>query len=282
MGKKYLSCFFITIAFFFTTIATLQAQNLTLSYDKQAEAIPAFASFPASTNTYHPILLSANDTDISKEDEEMLDEFEDDETAVTVSDPLYYFNYAMYSFNDFMYFAILKPVTTGYEAITPTPVRKGVKNFFHNLLFPVRFVNNLLQGEIKDAAVEVEIFLVNSTVGCLGLVQVAQNGMDLQTNDEDLGQTLGKWSIGNGFYIVWPFLGPSTLRDTIGLVGDSFLDPVNYVEPWEWSVGLTVYDKVNTLSFHLGDYEKLKEASLDPYVAIRNAYIQNRQSKVDQ
>ncbi len=227
--------------------------------------------------------LAQTDTDLSEDDElddELMEDFEDSPSAEPIADPLYYFNYAMYSVNDFLYFYAIKPVATGYKAITPNVMRKGVNNFFHNLLFPVRFVNNLLQGEIEDAGSEVGIFLINSTMGILGFSQVAQDEFDMKTNNEDLGQTLGSYSIGNGFYIVWPILGPSTLRDTVGLVGDYFLTPVNYVEPWEASTGIKVYDTINATTFRLGDYESLKEAALDPYVAIRDAYVQNRIKKV--
>jgi len=230
-------------------------------------------TIPADQNT-----LSIIEDDELEDD--FFDEYDDVKVPQTVADPLYYFNYAMYSFNDFLYFAALKPIATGYKAITPTQFRKGVSNFFHNLLFPLRFVNNVLQGEMMDAGTEVKIFLINSTIGILGFGQVAQNSFDLHTSDEDLGQTLGSYSIGNGFYLVLPILGPSTLRDAVGLAGDYFLRPVNYAEPWELSLGLYTYDSINATSFRLGDYEALKEAALDPYVAIRNAYIQNRKEKV--
>lgn len=213
-------------------------------------------------------------------DNEIFADYQDSGKIQPVSDPLYYFNYAMYSFNDFLYFALLKPIATGYKTITPIIVRKGINNFFYNLLFPVRFVNNFLQCEIKNAGTEIEIFLINSTMGILGFGQVAQNEFGLKTCDEDLGQTFGSYSIGNGFYLVLPVLGPSTLRDTVGLAGDYFLKPVNYVEPWELSFGISSYDTINSLSFHLGDYEALKAAAIDPYVAIRNAYIQNREKKI--
>lgn len=234
-----------------------------------------------------PILLLAQaDTSGQNDDaldEELLEDFDDENTGqVAISDPLYYFNYAMYSFNDVFYLGLWEPFAKGYKAVVPTPVRQGVDNFFHNLLFPVRFVNNLLQGEITDACKETGIFIVNSTVGILGLTRVAQEGLDLHTTGEDLGQTLGSYGIGNGFYIVWPFIGPSTFRDSIGLVGDSFLKPVNYVEPWEWSVGITAYDNLNATTFRIGDYQSLKEAAIDPYIAIRDAYIQNRIKKVEE
>lgn len=224
---------------------------------------------------------SQNDED--EEDEDFVDEFGDSDKPAEVdaiADPLYYFNYAMYSINDFLYFAALKPIATGYKAITPDFFRKGVNNFFHNLLFPVRFVNNLLQGEIKDAGNEVGIFAVNTTIGVLGLMQVAQNNFDMKTTDEDLGQTLGSYSIGNGFYLVLPILGPSSLRDGFGLLGDSFLTPVNYVEPWELSLGIKAYDQINATTYRLGDYEALKAAAIDPYVALRDGYVQYRKQKI--
>lgn len=262
---------------FFTFIIILTLNSTCSAGEKNNVGFVGFNKASDQQIFFAKLESSENSQD---EDDMLLDEFDEPEASEPVSDPLYYFNYAMYSFNDFMYHYALEPITSGYETITPRTVRKGVSNFFHNLLFPVRFVNNLLQGEIVDAALEVEIFLINSTVGVLGLAQVAQEGLDIKTNDEDLGQTFGKWGVGNGCYVVWPFLGPSTLRDTLGDVGDSFLKPLNYVEPWELSLGLQAYEKVNTLSFHLGEYESLKKAALDPYVAIRDAYIQNRASKV--
>ena len=99
-------------------------------------------------------------------------------------------------------------------------------------------------------------------------------------DDEDFGQTLGAYGIGNGFYIMWPILGPSTLRDSVGLVGDLFLNPVFYVEPVEASVGIRSYEEVNETSFEIGDYESLKKAAINPYEAVRDAYIQYRNSKV--
>jgi phospholipid-binding lipoprotein MlaA len=224
------------------------------------------------------------DGDYSDEDLD-LDLFEEYDEGVEdvqmVADPLYYFNYAMYSFNDFLYFYALKPVAQGYKFIAPTVVRNGVNNFFFNLLFPVRFINNLFQGKLNAASDEIGIFISNSTLGVLGFNQFAQKHLNMKTSDEDLGQTLGTYSIGDGFYLVLPILGPSTLRDALGRAGDYFLTPINYVEPWELGLGINIYDKINRTSFRIGDYEALKDASLDPYVAFRNAYIQNRRSEIE-
>lgn len=214
-------------------------------------------------------------------DDDLMDEYDDDTAdEVDVPDPLFYLNQFVFTVNDIVYSAAIKPLAIGYNGVMPDPARKGVRNFFHNLLFPVRLVNNLLQGKISKAGTEVEIFCINTTIGVLGFGQVAQNQFDLHTSDEDLGQTLGYWSIGEGFYLVLPILGPSTFRDTIGLVGDSFLKPVNYVEPWELSTAISAYEGFNNFSFRVDDFTALQEASIDPYTAFKNAYIQNQNKKI--
>ena len=209
------------------------------------------------------------------------DEFE--KHRVQVADPLYIFNKGMYYFNDKLYFWLLKPLSKGYRTITPNFFRESLRNFFHNLVTPIRLVNCLLQGKGNEAANEFCKFVINTTVGLLGLVNVADQNPKLYIpDDEDLGQTFAKYGIGNGFYIVWPVLGPSTLRDSIGLLGDSFLYPVNYVTPTEAELGIRGVDLINQTSFHIGEYEALKEASVDPYVALRNTYLQYREKKIKQ
>ena len=205
-----------------------------------------------------------------------------EEEVVHVADPLYPWNRAMFHFNDKLYFWLLKPLSRGYRAVIPTPVRSGVKNFFRNITMPIRMVSCLLQGKGRAASAELSRFLINSTVGVLGFGNPAKRWPELNPSEEDLGQTLGSYGIGNGFYIVWPFLGPSTLRDSIGMVGDWFLDPVSYVESTETYVGVWTFENVNETSFRIGDYESLKEAAIDPYVAFRNAYIQYRKKKVEE
>lgn len=198
----------------------------------------------------------------------------------SIADPLEPWNRAMYTFNDRFYFWILKPVAQGYEKVIPQWGRVRVRNFFHNIAMPIRFVNCILQLKFHSAAKEVGRFVVNSTGGIGGLFDVLKNNPKARGSNEDLGQTLGTYGIGNGFYIVWPILGPSSARDTVGLVGDGFLDPENYVSPFWASVGVHAYEDVNYTSLHIGDYEDLKESALDPYVAIRNAYFQHRQSEI--
>ena len=278
MGKKGV--------FFILTIVLVLVSNGFARDNAAIDTVSHNDLIAGSGNFLHQtggVMIAENTVSATEEDDldkALLEDFGDPLEPVSVSDPLYYFNRLMYSVNDFLYFNALKPIAKGYKAIMPTPARKGVKNFFHNLVFPVRFVNNILQGEIRDAGTEIQIFLINSTLGAMGFAQVAQDRYDLHTANEDLGQTLGSYQIGNGFYIVLPILGSSTLRDLIGSIGDSFLTPINYVEPWEVSTGIKAFDTINTISFHLGDYEAIKDAALDPYVAIRNAYIQNRKERI--
>ncbi|MBI5444740.1 MAG: VacJ family lipoprotein [Deltaproteobacteria bacterium] len=197
-----------------------------------------------------------------------------------VPDPLRGWNRLMFTVNDRLYFWVLKPVARGYKAVTPAPLRIGLKNFFHNLATPVRFLNNALQGKVRGAGIELGSFMINSTLGLFGLLDWTGSDPELQVPDEDTGQTLGRWGIGPGLYVVWPLFGPSTLRDTVGMVADWNLDPVVYVEP-RAAFGINTGRKVNDLSFRLGDYESLKEAAIDPYEAVRDAYLQYRAGQIE-
>jgi phospholipid-binding lipoprotein MlaA len=207
---------------------------------------------------------------------------EGEEAVAQIADPLYPWNNAMYHFNDRLYYWILKPVAKGYSSVFPEDIRMAVSNFFSNLTTPVRFAGNLLQLKIKKAGNEFVRFVYNSTAGVFGLVDAAKTDFNISRHDEDLGQTLGTYGIAHGFYIVWPFIGPSSLRDTVGIVGDGFLSPVYYLSPWEASLEIAVYDRVNDTSLHIGTYEDLKESAIDPYVAIRDAYIQHRKKEVEE
>jgi phospholipid-binding lipoprotein MlaA len=207
-----------------------------------------------------------------------------------VADPLVGFNRAMFVFNDKVYFWVLKPVASGYRVVVPTPVRVSVKNFFFNIQGPVRFVNCLLQGKWRPAESEFCRFMVNSTAGFLGLFNIVKDQPQFNPPEEDFGQTLGTYSVGNGFYIVWPLFGPSTLRDTAGTVGDWVLNPFSFMQLvnvdtevlTSGTTSVAVYGVriVNDTSFRIGDYEALKNSALDPYESLRNAYIQNRDSKI--
>ena len=205
-----------------------------------------------------------------------------DEAKGEIADPLEPFNRAMYHFNDKLYFWVLKPVAQGYGKVVPETARVSVNNFFANLAFPIRFVNCLLQANFGGAAEELGRFTINTVWGIGGLLDpAASKDINLSKQDEDFGQTLGAYGIGQGFYINWPIFGPSSPRDTVGLVGDAFLTPSTYLSPWYAGAGTRGYDMVNDTSLKIGDYESLKGAAIDPYVAIRDAYVQSRLKKVN-
>jgi len=199
----------------------------------------------------------------------------------TIADPLEPLNRVFFKFNDKLYFWFLKPVARGYRFVVPEPIRVSVRNVFTNLAAPIRMANCLLQGKFRGFGREVLRFFVNSTAGVLGVADVATSGMHLEEQDEDFGQTLGFFGAGPGLFINWPILGPSSVRDTFGMVGDWFADPVNYLVPRRWdNIAVKGGDKVNRTSLSLGDYESLKKSALDPYVALRDAYFQYRKNKI--
>jgi len=203
---------------------------------------------------------------------------EEPEAGAQVGDPLEGWNRWMFQVNDKLYFWVLRPVAQGYRYIAPQPVRKGVRNFFQNLATPVRLGNALLQLKFKRAGAELARFGINTTVGVLGFGNPAKNKWNITKHPEDLGQTLGYYKVEPGFYIVWPGLGPSTVRDSVGNVGDWFLHPLTWITVGFWpNAGIRTVDVVNTTTFRIGDYEDLKKGSLDPYIALRNAYHQHRE-----
>jgi len=202
-----------------------------------------------------------------------------------IADPVEPWNRGMYHFNDKFYFWVAKPTTKVYKRVLPEGFRGLIGSFYQNVKAPVRIVNNVLQGKPSYAGLELSRFLINSTVGVGGLRDCATDCFGIKGRDADFGQTLGKYGVGFGFYIVWPFLGPSSPRDTVGWVADRALTPTTYVTT-QWisleAVGIYAHEKVTYLSFHLGDYEALKAAAIDPYVAMRDAYVQYRKKALQE
>ncbi len=240
-----------------------------------------------STTKPHP-LPENNQTTLSQADA-FDEEFSDAEFDLKERfDPLSGYNRFMTHFNDKFFIYILDPVATAYKAVVHEEIRSSIGNFFHNLLFPLRFVNNLLQLKFKNAWEETARFTVNSTLGLLGLFDPAKKYFDLEPHNEDFGQTLGYWGVGSGFHIVLPFLGPSNLRDALSLFPDSYADPLYYYpqrgynllnngDPTLWLIS---YDKVNETSMELGDYQMLKKDAVDLYPYLRDIYEQNRDRQI--
>jgi len=216
------------------------------------------------------------------EDDEFYDyeEYEAVEDFEEINYPIEPWNRLVFKFNEKFYDYAFKPVAKTYSFVLPEGARISVRNFFYNLAMPVRFVNDVLQFKMNAAGTELLRFSVNSTAGIVGLFDVAKNKLDLKKHDEDLGQTLGSYGLGDGLYIVWPLLGPSSLRDTIGLVGDSFLTPINYISDDEARYAVYAYQYLNNGSLRIDDYDDLMESAIDPYTSFKDVYFQYRQEQI--
>ena len=201
--------------------------------------------------------------------------------AVEVSDPLESMNRVFFQVNDKLYFWILKPVSTAYRKVVPADFRECFGNFFDNVAAPSRVVNNLLQGKFAGAGIDFSRFLINSTAGVLGLGDPALRSFGLEPSPGDFGQTLGIWGLGEGPYLYLPIIGPLTFRDSVGLAGDSALHPATYVlsQPVDRAAYYSA-DKMTLLSLHPDLYEDMKRYSLDPYISMRQAYLDYRRNKV--
>ncbi len=205
----------------------------------------------------------------------------DDMEEFIVSDPLEPINRGIFWFNDKLYFYLMKPVARGFRRVVPEPMRVSVQHFFSNLASPVRIINSGLQFRFRDAGNELTRFAVNTTLGIGGFFDPSKEHFNIRMKDEDTGQTLGHYGLGPGFYLVLPVLGPSNLRDGIGLLADSRLDLTYYA--WEENqdyIGAKALNAINELSLDKDTYEGIKRDSLDPYLFVRDAYIQYRQNKV--
>lgn len=199
-------------------------------------------------------------------------------TFQKVDDPHEQFNRKVFEFNDNLYFFVMKPAAQLYSAYFPPFFREEVRNGFHNLVFPSRFINFLLQGKGSKAMNELIRFVINSTLGVAGLFDIAQSHFKLENYESDFGQTLAIWGVRPGAFLMIPVLGPSSPREFFGFVVDSGMDPLFWL-PAEWWISFSAQTGkyVNRTSLHIGEYEDLKKASLDPYIAMRDAYIQYRQ-----
>lgn len=200
-------------------------------------------------------------------------------TSGSPKDPAEGFNRTVFAFNEGLDTVLIKPVAKGYDAAMPLPARTGVGNFFSNIADIFIGVNDLLQGKPGEAASDGGRFLVNSTIGILGFFDVASElGMD--KHDEDFGQTFGRWGAGPGAYVVLPFFGPRTVRDTGGLILDVAADPVSNIHHVPTRNSFTVLRIVNERAALLPADKVIEEAALDKYAYVRDAYLQRRRNLV--
>jgi phospholipid-binding lipoprotein MlaA len=232
------------------------------------------------------MLLDENNT----VDDEFEDEFESQEIE-TIIDPISGYNRFMTSFNNGLFLYVLTPVSEFYHVLLPEVVRLGVSRFVHNIKFPIRFTNNLLQGKFIYASDELGRFLINSTLGVVGIFDPANKYFQLNAHNEDFGQTLGYYGVGSGFHIVLPFLGPSNIRDLVGLAVDGYTSPLVYQTNLEkyrlpantiQSMGIYGLETVNQTSLRLGAYESIKKDATDLYPFLRDIYEQKRISEIEE
>jgi len=195
-------------------------------------------------------------------------------------DPLEPFNRAMFTFNEKFDQWLLKPVARGYDWAMPALVKQGVGNFFSNLVQPRTAVNDLLQGKFTQSGLDMGRFLVNTTAGVLGFIDVAKS-VGLEPKEEDWGQTFAVWGMRNGPYFFWPIIGPRFARDTLGVGFDWMSNPVTYVQPQAASWGLWGVDVVDTRARFLPAEKVLEQAmGKDKYIFIREAYRQRRRNLI--
>lgn len=200
-------------------------------------------------------------------------------TSGNPKDPIEGFNRAMFGFNEGLDKVIIKPVATGYEAVLPDPIQTGVANFFSNIADLMIGVNNLLQGKPAQAASDAGRVLVNTTVGFLGILDVAST-MGMEKHEEDVGQTFGRWGMDDGAYVVLPFFGSRTVRDTIGLAFDVYTDPVAHVDHIPTRNVLLATRLISDRAEFLKADKVIEEAALDKYSYVRDAYLQRRRSLI--
>jgi len=197
----------------------------------------------------------------------------------TTRDPLQGLNRGVYKFNDTLDRAALKPVAKGYRAVTPRWFRAGVGHFFSNLVYPTTIVNQILQGKPVLGLRDTGRFLLNTTIGIGGLLDVA-TPLGLEANDEDFGQTLAVWGISSGPFLTLPLFGPSSLRDAPSRIVDYFLDPLTYVDLSTGAqLGIRAVDLINSRS-ELLSVDSTLQSTYDPYGFIRDAWAQQREFEI--
>lgn len=239
---------------------------------------------PAHTASAQDIMGRDDYVDYGEDDWDL----EIEEETPIISDPRESLNRAIFAFNAVVYKCTLTPASQGYDFLLPQKVQGSINNLFSNLAMPIRFFNNIFQGKRKGASTEMNRFLINSTLGLGGLFDPAESVFKLELRAEDFGQTLGYYGLGSGNYIVWPIVGPSNGRDSIGFIVDLVFSPLTWLsvlhtEPDELFTAMSAVRYLNNYSYNLRErYEGVIEQAIDPYAAIRHAYTHNRQKKIEE
>lgn len=200
-------------------------------------------------------------------------------TSGNPKDPIEGFNRAMYGINEAVDKVAIRPVARAYDFVLPSPVKRGVANVFGNIDDVFIGVNNLLQGKGKDGITDLGRFVLNSTIGIFGIFDIASN-IGMEKHDEDFGQTFGRWGVGSGAYVVVPFFGPRTARDTVGLLLDIKADPIANINDVPSRNALLVTRIISDRATLLPADKVIEEAALDKYAYMRDGYLQRRRNLI--
>lgn len=210
----------------------------------------------------------------------------DEYAVVEIADPLEKLNRGTFWVNDKLYLVLVRPLAKGYTKVIPQPLRKGIDNAFVNVRYPGRAINNLLQGKFKNAGLETEKFLLNTVVGIGGIFKPSDKFESLANLPlQDTGKTFAIWGMGHGAYVVLPFYGPSSVRDGFGMAGDYVMNPLNWGVFWsgsdhDWTQIPPAVDTLRLLPPNIDAYDDATEGAIDPYIAVRSAYVQLREETV--
>jgi len=266
----------IVFLFFFSFQGCSTTQIKLRSGEQQAKV----STLTASHNT--------RNKEIQNNTEEFDDEFEEEfEAKETIDeyDPISGYNRSMTSFNDKVIIYVLDPVSKSYAAVVSQTLRVNISNFVHNLEFPIRLVNNILQMKFHNSYDEIESFLVNSTVGLAGFMDPATKYLKIPRHNEDFGQIVADLLYVVKVHIVLPFLGPSNIRDLVGMTLDAYVSPLVNLKGWEnykipdnfgQSTVIFTASFINNDSLHLGEYESIKKDAIDLYPFLKDIYEQKR------
>ncbi len=210
----------------------------------------------------------------------------DDTAEVKIHDPIEPVNRGIFWFNHQLYTYVAKPFSTAYEFIFPDLVRRGIRNVYDNVRFPVRFVNHTLQGRLDRTAKETGKFVLNTTAGVGGIMKPSEKIPALaEVPRADTGQTFAKWGVPHGPYLVFPVLGPTTCRELVGTAGDTALNPLSWISLLfpgaAWTVGVTAPGGAHGVPEQMDTYDAATKDALDPYISARTGYIQYRNAAAE-
>ena len=255
-----------------------RATPLPLAVKKELKPIKPILKTVATPAKEPTITIQKKSLPVAAEGDD-LDEYG---TVVTIADPAEPVNRGTFWLNHQLYTYILRPVSKAYEFVLPSPARKAIHNVFDNVEYPVRVVNHALQLEFKRADLETRKFVVNSVAGVGGILRMSDRIPDLANiPPADTGQTLAKWGIGHGAYVVLPVLGPRSVRDTVGMAGDYALNPVSWLA-YGGVAGATTLavsgpSAARNMNERINLYDAATQNAIDPYIAVRSGYIQYRE-----